>query len=221
MFEYVDRQQFTFAFIDCKGYGSKKSESGPYTVEQIAADIISAATLLLWDEFHVLGHSMAAMSVQRLMADFPKRILSGIMLAPVPASGACIDEDRRRLLLRAIEDGDARQQLIDANTGDRQSQSWLRRLRDLSMSGTRPEVLSAYMDSWTGTDFSREVDGCVVPALAIVGTLDPGAPATRIRETMGKWFSRLTLVVMPDAGHYPMQEVPGPLMRVLSEYLLE
>lgn len=91
----VDPARYSFALLDARGYGSRKNSDGPFTIEQIAADIVSCADGLSWSKFHVIGHSMAGMSAQRLVVDVPARIASAILLAPVPASGARIDEQRR------------------------------------------------------------------------------------------------------------------------------
>ncbi|MFQ6186483.1 alpha/beta fold hydrolase [Sinorhizobium meliloti] len=212
---FIDKQRYSFAFLDARGYGSRIQEDGPYTVEQIASDIVACADQLGWERFHVIGHSMAGMSAQRLAIDVPQRLLSAILLAPVPASGARIDDQRRALLLAAIREPDARKRLIDANTGGVRSDDWLERLRDTSLAGTRPDVLEAYMASWTGKGFANEIKNVLVPVRVIVGEKDPGAVPERLRETIGAWFTDFELRVLKDCGHYPMWEEPA----VFSEAL--
>lgn len=215
----IDKEHYSFAFLDARGYGSRIEEDGPYTVEQIASDIIACANKLGWDRFHVIGHSMAGMSAQRLAIDIPERLVSAILLAPVPASGAKIDDQRRQLLLAAVREPDARKRLININTGGLRSDEWLDRLRDTSLAGTRPDVLEAYMASWTGKGFADEIQNVSVPIRVIVGEKDPGAVPDRVRESIGAWFPDFELQVLHGCGHYPMWEEPAVFAKALSATL--
>ncbi|WP_433850743.1 alpha/beta fold hydrolase [Brucella pseudogrignonensis] len=215
----IDKQRYSFAFLDARGYGSRIQDGGPYTVEQIASDISICADELGWEQFHVIGHSMAGMSAQRLAVDIPKRVLSAILLAPVPACGARINEQRRNMLLAAINDPEARKRLINANTGGIRSDAWLDVLRDTSLAGTRPDVLEAYMASWTGAGFAEEIQNVQVPVRVIVGEKDPGAVPERLRETIGTWFANFELHVLAGCGHYPMWEQPEAFAAALSSVL--
>ncbi|WP_223565193.1 alpha/beta fold hydrolase [Agrobacterium tumefaciens] len=213
----IDKERYSFAFLDARGYGSRIQEDGPYTVEHIAADVVACADQLGWDRFHMIGHSMAGMSAQRLAIDIPERLLSAVLLAPVPASGAKIDDQRRELLMAAVRDPDARKKLINANTGGIRSDDWLERLRDTSLAGTRPDVLEAYMASWTGEGFADEIQNARVPVRVIVGEKDPGAVPERLRETIGSWFPDFELRVLKGCGHYPMWEEPAIFYEALFE----
>ncbi|MDT6942419.1 alpha/beta hydrolase [Brucella pseudogrignonensis] len=213
----IDKERYSFALLDARGYGSRIQEDGPYTVEQIAEDVVSCADQLGWDHFHMIGHSMAGMSAQRLAIDIPERLLSAVLLAPVPASGAKIDDKRRDLLLAAVRDPDARKNLIKANTGGIRSDDWLEKLRDTSLAGTRPDVLEAYINSWTGKGFADEIQNVNVPVRVIIGEKDPGAVSERLRETIGSWFPDFELRVLSGCGHYPMWEEPAVFSKALFE----
>jgi pimeloyl-ACP methyl ester carboxylesterase len=216
---WVDPERFDVALLDARGYGTRRDATGPQTVEGIAEDVLACAASLGWERFHVIGHSMAGMAAQRLLIDAPERILSAILLAPVPASGARIDADRRRLLEAAIRDPAARLRLIDANTGGVRPAEWSAELCELSLSGTRPDVLAAYMDSWTGPGFAGELRPVDTPVRVIIGDLDPGASEERLRETIGAWFADFDLRVVAGCGHYPMWEAPERLVALLCDLL--
>ncbi|MDG4889964.1 MULTISPECIES: alpha/beta hydrolase [unclassified Mesorhizobium] len=215
----VDTARYSFALLDARGYGSRRDSGGPFTIEQIAADIVSCSAGLGWSKYHVIGHSMAGMSVQRLVVDIPAKIASAILVAPVPASGARIDDQRRQMLLAAIKDPDARKRLIDANTGGTRSDEWLTKLRDTSLAGTRPDVLEAYMSSWTGPGFADEIEPLQVPVRVIVGEKDPGAVPQRLRDTIGTWFPKFDLQILHGCGHYPMWEEPRTFAEALFSRL--
>ena len=106
--------------------------------------------------------------------------------------------------------------LIDVNTGRTKDDGWLAALRDLSVSGTKGDVLEAYMASWTGTDLSKRVEGTNTPMLALLGELDPGASADRTKASVGSWFSKLDIVPLPETGHYPMYERPREFVDLVT-----
>lgn len=142
-------------------------------------------------------------------------MLSAILVAPVPASGARIDQDRWNLLVTATTDAGARKQLIDANTGRVRTDEWLSALCETSIAGTRPDVLQAYMLSWTGRGFEDEIHNVAVPVHVVIGRLDPGASEARLRESIGVWFGNVRFSVLDDCGHYPMWEAPEQFHRAL------
>jgi pimeloyl-ACP methyl ester carboxylesterase len=219
LFDLIDGERFSYAFLDCRGYGTRLGETGALTLEGVAADTLDAAAHLDWQDFHVIGHSMGGLATQRLMVDAPGRIRSAILIAPVPASGAHIDESRRALLLRAIADQDARRQLIDINTGGVRDAEWLDELLKISLESTHARALEAYLTAFTTTNFAAEASGSAVPVLTIAGALDPTASAARMRETVLALYPNARLAVMNGVGHYPMREDPRGLMRLLDEHL--
>nr|WP_278116113.1 alpha/beta hydrolase [Mesorhizobium sp. WSM4875]WIE94640.1 alpha/beta hydrolase [Mesorhizobium sp. WSM4875] len=220
MLPLIDPHHYRFAILNPRGYGNRLQENGPYTVEQIAADILACADTLGWKHFIVIGHSMAGMAVQKLLVDAPDRVDTAILIAPVPASGAKLTEERRELLLEAARSPDARKRLIDANTGKTKSDAWVAKLRDVSVAGTRPEVLEAYMASWAGLGFERELKPAKVPVRVLLGELDPGANPPAIKDFLGRTFSDLQVSTLAKSGHYPMWEMPVECMQMLEGWIL-
>jgi pimeloyl-ACP methyl ester carboxylesterase len=219
LIEEIDRTRFTYAFFDCRGYGTRLAEAGPMTVEAMARDVILIADYLSWNRFNIIGHSMGGMAAQRLMVDVPGRLISAVLIAPVSASGAKIDEGRRNLLLHAIHEPAVRRDLIDANTGRKQNAAWLQNLLELSLRSTCAEALAIYMQAWTSTDFASDARGAAVPALVIVGEFDPSTSIDRVRETILTWYTRAQAIEMKGVGHYPMLEDPRELARLIESYL--
>ncbi len=219
LYALIDRAEWTVAFPDCRGYGARKDIAGAMTVEEIAADVLSLADHLGWARFHVLGHSMAGMAAQRLMIDAPDRIESAMLLAPVPASGARIDDARRGLLKAGLVSPEMRLALIDANTGKVRDKYWLRSLCRLSITGTRPEVMEAYMASWTGEGFAEALRGNLCPTSIVIGDLDPGTPQEKVQATYDDLLGKYRIEVLARTGHYAMQESPLALVKAIYHHL--
>lgn len=162
---------------------------------------------------------MAGMAAQRLLLDAPE-VASAMLLAPVPASGARIDDARRALLTAALSDPEQRLALIDVNTGGVLPAEWLRSIRDLSLEGTRAEAMLAYMASWTGVGFADELrDVVLAPTSIIIGERDPGTPEARVRETYAALLPHARVEVLPRTGHYAMRENPEILLAAIEHHL--
>ena len=86
-FNSLDQDAFTYVFIDYRGYGKSKDLEGNYTMNEIAKDAISLINNLGWDVFHLIGHSMGGMAMQRVTLNINDRgrIKSMIGIDPVPA----------------------------------------------------------------------------------------------------------------------------------------
>jgi 3-oxoadipate enol-lactonase len=89
---YLDGVTFTYAFVDLRGYGLSRHISGNYTISEISQDCLALTDLLGWDQFHVIGHSMTGMAVQRIAVDAPKRVKSAIAVCPMSAAGSAAGE---------------------------------------------------------------------------------------------------------------------------------
>ncbi|CAO3311314.1 MULTISPECIES: alpha/beta fold hydrolase [Pseudomonas] len=218
--EHLDIERFTYAFMDCRGYGERQQAPGPYSVEQIAEDMLALADALEWPVFSVLGHSMAGMAAQWLMVSVPQRLERVVLLATVPASGAVLSTERRTLLGEAMHDPNARRALISANVGRRRPRSWLDTLLALSLDTASPQAMQAYLESWAGDGFAERMQGVSVPTLVLVGEHDPGSTVAGMNATVMAWLTDARLTVLEDVGHYPMCEAPAMLARAIEAWIL-
>lgn len=112
MFPYLDTDTFTYAFMDCRGYGTSREIPGRHTMAEISADAIALAEHLGWQRFHVVGHSMGGMAVQRLALDARDRVKSGVAVTPVPASGTQFQGEVWDLFSGAPDNDDNRRGIV-------------------------------------------------------------------------------------------------------------
>src|SRR5450830_1792239 len=52
IFESLDTDRYTYAFVDIRGYGNSRKIFGPYSIGEVAADAIALADQLGWGESH-------------------------------------------------------------------------------------------------------------------------------------------------------------------------
>lgn len=219
---YLDRAQFTYAFADLRGYGLARDVPGLFTVDEISADCLDLADALGWQQFHVVGHSMTGMAAQRIAADAPARVRSGVLVCPMTAAGSPIDDATRAFFASTTHDDDAFLRLMRFVSGGAEhglGEGWLReRLRHCRAS-VNPACRDGYLQMFTRTQFVDAVRGSRTRFGAIVGDMDPGIDAAAMRATVLAWYTHARLIVMPHCGHYPMQACPPAFARTLEGLL--
>ena len=207
---YLDMQSFTYAFADLRGYGGSIRMNGAFTSAEAAADTLKLADALGWKRFHIIGHSMTGMVVQRVAAIAPERVLSVIATTPVAANGMHTDKDTRGFLEAAAKDPKVTPAAIHALTGKRLSDTWAAFKTARAMASSTEAARLGYLDMFDLEDFHGDVDGLAVPVTVILGENDlPFFQPDYIKGTFGKWYKNLKIVTSANAGHYVMQETPA------------
>jgi pimeloyl-ACP methyl ester carboxylesterase len=205
--------------MDCRGYGDMQKAPGPYTMDQVADDALALADALGWQDFSLIGHSMGAKAVQRVLTRAPQRVRKLVALTPVPASGVPFDEQGWALFSGAADHPENRYAIIDFTTGHRLTPTWIDAMVAYSLAHSTREAFAAYLESWARGDFSAEVKGCTLPVHVIVGANDPALGADAMQMTYLACYPNATLEVMPNAGHYPMDETPIALATSIEAFL--
>src|SRR5580704_14302092 len=119
IFECIDLERYTFAFVDIRGYGNSRQVSGNHSIGEVAADAIALADQLGWREFHVIGHSMGGKAAQKVAMDAGARVRSVVAVTPVPASALPFDDAVFGFFTAACEQDDVALTLIGDSVGNR------------------------------------------------------------------------------------------------------
>ncbi|MEW2175947.1 alpha/beta hydrolase [Streptomyces sp. NPDC005406] len=215
----LDLASFQYAVVDLRGYGEARDADGAYTTAEGAADVLALADRLGWDRFSLIGHSMGGSVIQRTLAAAPQRVRRIVGVSPVPASGLPLPPEQWELFSEAAQNPGNRRAILDITTGGRRPAAWLDRMVRRSVECSDPKAFRAWLNSWAGEDFHDRIEGSPVPALAVVGALDPALSADVQRATWMRWFPHAELVELPSCGHYAMDEAPLGLIRVVEDFL--
>lgn len=218
MTPYLDGDAYTYVFADLRGYGLSRHLTGAYTVDEIAGDCLALAGHLGWQRFSVIGHSMTGMVTQRLAALAPDRIRCAIAVCPVSAAGNRLAPEALAFFASTTHDDEAFSRLmkfVTGGLGDGWAQAKLRRHR----AAVAPDCRLPYLDMLVNTDFVDEVRGRATPYLVIVGDKDPGLGEAAMAQTFLAWHPNARLQVLPNCGHYPMQECPPYFVMLIENFL--
>lgn len=223
---FLNPDLYTYAFADLRGYGMSRHLSGAYTVDEVAADAFRLADSLGWAQFHVIGHSMSGMVVQRMMVDDwisgAKRLKSAIAITPVSADGYPADEGTKKFLWDLIHQRELSEQGFFMLTGQRLLPAWGRVKTNQHFQTSTEEAVKGYYRMWLETDFSEEVRRARVgtPLLVVGGRQDlPGFQEEHLNETVGTWFPNAEITFITDSGHFPMDETPVYLASLIEHFL--
>lgn len=215
----LNGSEFTYAFMDYRGYGARKGEDGAHTMDEIAADALALADQLGWDTFSLVGHSMGGMAIQKVVAESSGRVTRIVGINPVPATGVPFDEQSWGLFSGAAENDGNRYGIIDFTTGGRHTPTWVNQMVAHSVEVSTRQAFGDYLVAWAKSDFQSSLSGNPVPALAIVGETDPAITADVMNATWMAAFPNGELQVFTNAGHYPMFETPVALASSVENFL--
>jgi pimeloyl-ACP methyl ester carboxylesterase len=215
---WLDGQALTYVFVDLRGYGHSIDLAGEFTVEEVAADCLALADRLGWTRFHIIGHSMTGMITQRIAADAPSRVASAIAVCPVSAAGNRLSPQALAFFVSTIEDDDALRRLFKFVTGGL-SDGWADRKVRQSRDTVALACRKKYLDMLVTADFVEDVQGLATPYLVVIGDKDPGLDAQAMNRTFLAWHPNAELHVIPNCGHYPMQECSPYFASVVEGFL--
>lgn len=220
MLPYLNTNDYTYVFVDLRGYGRSKEIRGKYSVEEASADAIKVINSLGWTKFHLIGHSMSGMIVQKIAVENPLRVKSLVAITPVPACGSPVPKEMEAFFESAALDNDgAAMDCINLLTSNRYTKAFAKTMvADLRQWSTS-EARLGYMNMFFHTDFSESVKGLRIPILVLIGEHDFEGSEAFMRNTFLKWYPNAQLECCKASGHYPMIETPIALVSTIEKFL--
>ena len=195
---------------------------GPYTVPDLAGDVLALADSLGIERFGVVGLSLGGAIAQTLTVTVPSRVLASVLLLHGPglrrpghlgtqagSAGAGLGHGRagrpdpRPLVHRRVPCGAPR-------AGGH---------RFIAMiTGTDPEGYASCWEALSGFDLRAALPGITVPVRVLAGAKDPVAPPAACAE-MASAIPGADLVVVDDASHIASVAPPDAFNAAVAEHL--
>jgi 3-oxoadipate enol-lactonase len=218
---YLDGDRFTYAFVDLRGYGRSRGQSGDLTVEEAAADVLALADAQHWARFTIVGHSMSSLVALHLAQHSPDRIDDAVVVTPPPPAGFGADQatlDTMRALARS--DDATRTAWLRARAGDRLSEGWTRFKAARWRATSEPDAVAGYVGMFASRGLPDRSITIESGLLAITGERDIEIMrAASVTKLLAPLAARLEVSALADCGHYPMQEAPPLLVAILERFL--
>lgn len=218
---YLDRERFTWAFTDLRGYGRSRRQSGEFNLREASRDVLALADALGWPRFAIVGHSMSTLIAAHLAQHHPNRIERVVLITPPPPRGFGGDEaaiEGARMLARA--DAETQLAIFKQRNDGRLTAAWSAFKAGRFRKTVDPEAAAAYVPMFVRDGLPDPTKKIAAPVLAITGEQDaPPMRSEAVTRNLAPFCEQLTVRPLADCGHYPMQESPPLLAAIVEDFL--
>lgn len=220
MLPYLDRETFTYTFIDFRGYGMSKGVKGEYSLEEVVGDLIETVDWLGYDQFHIVCHSMSGMIAQKLALEAPGKVESIVAIAPILASGFPMDKETKQYLLGSFQSEEMIYEMLRNFWTFSVTDMWYKYKAKKWWECSDTEAVCGYFEMITTNNFEEEAKELEVPHLIVTGEHDAEIHTEAFfRKSFAGSLPDVKIQTIGSASHYPMIETPVMLVSMIEEYI--
>lgn len=205
---------------DTRGHGDSPVPDGPYSIDDLADDLVALLDRLDIVRAHLVGLSLGGMTVMRVAQRTPDRVdrlallCTGAQLPP--ASGwteraASVRAGGSSAVAGAVVERWFTPDFLTAHPDARESYERM-------VSSTPAEGYAGCCEAIAALDLRGGLSGITAPTLAIAGADDPATPPAKLEEIVAG-VPRGRLLVVDHAAHLANAEQPEAVTAALIEHL--
>jgi 3-oxoadipate enol-lactonase len=213
-------QRFRVVRYDTRGHGGSPVPDGPYSIDDLADDVVALLDRLGVERAHFVGLSLGGMTGMRLAARNPGRVDRLVLLCTSavlePWSG-WID---RAATVRAEGTVAVAPAVVQRwfTPGFLQANPSVRKESEQMVADTPAEGYAGCCEVIASMDLRPDLPRIGAPTLAIAGADDPATPPPHL-EAIAAAVQRGRLLVVPDAAHLASAQQPGTITPAIIEHL--
>jgi pimeloyl-ACP methyl ester carboxylesterase len=212
---------YRVAAFDIRGHGDSDDGFSSYDDVALASDLLALIDALGGGPALVLGSSMGAAAGVIAAAQAPERVAGLALLGPFvrePRSSALKTLMMRAMVMKPWGPLAWRAYLRSAFPGRKPVEAELE--PELMASLRRGSHWRSFVATTRTTHdpAERVIDAVRAPALVVMGAADPDWPDPTAEARWAAERLNAELVIVPDAGHYPMSEYPEIVNPALSAF---
>lgn len=217
-------RDFRIITHDHRGLGQSSPWDGPYSVEQIASDVLGLMDGLGIDRAHIIGHSLGGAVAQFIAAHHPQRVDHLVILAswagPEPYFSQVMNMRKAILTGLGIE--------VFLRTGPigiyppdwitRHHASADTRLADSLRDFPGTEVMLRRMEACLAHDQRHNLQKISAPTL-VIGVHDDMSTPAHCSAEIANAIHDAHLIVLPYGGHNAQLVVPDQVQRCITNFI--
>ena len=211
--------------LDMRGHGGSDPVLGPYTMSELAGDVIAALDHLGFNRVHYIGLSIGGMIGQALAIEHQSRLISAMLcdtMPVVPESAAGTWEDRKKPVRQAnsVEphaDASVARWLTEAFKAKNPAR--YKQLRD-TIAATTPQGYLGCVEAISKIDFIADLPSVKIPVMTICGSDDVGTPPAA-NKRIAALVANGRYGEIAHALHFPNVEHPGVFNGIMLGWLDE
>jgi pimeloyl-ACP methyl ester carboxylesterase len=201
--------------VDLPGFGASSALAGPYNLDRFADELRALLESLGTGPVVAVGHSMGAKVVLRLAIEAPEMVRGLALVAPVPIGPSGFSERGEAYLRATAGDPVHLRAWLTKTIADPPDDATLDRLCAVASKSPEEAVLES-LDSWMHTDLTEPAKRVAAPAVVIASAQD--APE-RAQINVAALLPNAGFVVVPDAAHYAILEMPDALASRIGDFV--
>lgn len=208
--------------LDLRGHGKSAAPNGPYTIEEMADDVIQVADKLQLERFVLLGHSLGGYITLSLAERYENRLLG---FGLIHSNGYPDTEEGKAGRLQAVENIQTAgivtfvDKLIPSLFNpDRLDQlgSQIQAAIQIGYHTPPQGAIGASLAMRERIDRRHVMDQSSLPLLLIAGRKDSKMTPDKLFTTTRE---KVSSHVIEDAGHMSMMETPDELVELIRSFV--
>lgn len=213
-------RHFRVVRYDTRGHGDSPVRPGPYSIDDLADDVVALLDRLGVEQAHFVGLSLGGMTGMRLAARNPERIdrlvllCTGAHLSPSSAwhgRAATVRADGTQAVAEAVVARWFTPGFLEANPD-------LKATCEATVGDTPDEGYAGCCEVIAAMDLRPDLPTIVAPTLAIAGADDPATPPPHLKE-IADTVQDGRLLVVPDSAHLANAQQPEIITRAIVDHL--
>lgn len=212
--------EFRVVRYDTRGHGRSPVPPGPYSIDDLADDVVALLDRLGVDRAHFVGLSLGGMTGMRLAARNPDRIDRLVVLCTgaylTPSSGwtdraATVRAGGTKVVAEAVVARWFTPDYLEANPA-------VRAECETTVAATPAEGYAGCCEVIATMDLRADLPSITAPTLAIAGADDPATPPPHL-EAIAETVQDGRVVTVPESAHLANAQQPEMVTTAILEHL--
>jgi 3-oxoadipate enol-lactonase len=213
-------ERFRLLRYDARGHGSSPAPQGPYSIDEIGADVLALLDRLELERVSFCGLSLGGMTGMWLASEASQRVERLVLCCTVPHFpppelwNERIEAVRAEGIEPMVEPALDRWLPPDVRAARPEAEEHLRAL----IRATAPEGYAGCCEAIRDMDLRDRLRRIQAPTLVVAGSQDPSTPAEKVRPIAGA-IQDAAYVELEGAAHIANMARPAEFERAVLDHL--